>query len=303
MMDNSSSTQSAKRHCVDVNHFTQQLRYPPPLVTMVAPQPCFTRAPPPNHPRGPIHTPAPPYLREDPPLRDTAPISDQGPPSSSHWQVLRTSIGVFVVCPVCKSRARSGLLLEHMKEHRYQTTEWGKFRACQLCMDQGDSSTNVAPEDLWSHVFRRHILKGHFPSSPAPQPSTRTTANLLPLQPIPDGHPMPSPIPTPGPGSWQIFETKKGDHWVICPSLSKCHVKLQYLATHMWEAHRANHVLFKLKCQGCKQRVPLGKLSAHINCQKPPSTPPRTLPGQAQDPEWARWIKRVQMKRNASTPA
>ena len=135
VMDDSSSAQSAKRHCVDGNHVTQQPRYPPPVVAMVAPQPCFTRAPPPNHPRGPIHTPAPPYLREDPPSRDTAPISDQGPPSSSHWQVLRTSIGVFVVCPVCKSRARSGLLLEHMKEHRYQTTEWGKFRACQLCMD------------------------------------------------------------------------------------------------------------------------------------------------------------------------
>ena len=281
VMDNSNRAQPAKRQCVDVNHVTQQLRYPPPLCYIVPP--------------GPV----PPHLRENPPVTNTSPISDQPPPSSSCWQISRTSLGMYVGCPVCKFQDRSGLLFEHLKRHQHQTTEWNKTRPCQPCVDQGDFSTRVAPEQVWSHV-----LSHHFPSSPVPKPPTRTTYHLRP-RPNPVGQPLPTPAPAPG--CWELFEMPVGDNWVICRYPPKCQteVKVKNFEKHMQKVHKVDpkSIQHTLLCQGCKLAVPHGGLSAHIKCQKPPSTPPRTLPGQAQDPEWASWIKRVQMKRKASTPA
>ena len=303
LMDISNRAETAKRHCVDVSHVVRQLRYPPPVVTYVAPQPCFTVVPPSNPPPRPMYTPVPPYLRvrEDPPERNTALIPDQSSLTSSCWQIVRISKGIYVVCPLCKSRVKSVLLLEHMREHQHQTTEWHKLRLCQLCVDQGDFSKRVAPEHMWSHVLSRH--KGHFPSSPTPQPSTRTTTASLPLQ------PKPKPMPTSAVSScWQFVEKNVGEHWVICPYPPKCQIQVKphNLAKHMKKVHKVNPESKKccrLLCQGCKLAVPHGELSAHITCQKLPSTSPRTLPGQVQDPEWANWIRRAQLKRKASTPA
>ena len=249
------------------------------------------------------------YLRELPQLITTAPISNQPPSNSSCWQVVRTSNGVFVACPVCKIQVRSGLLLKHMDEHHRQ--QISQSRPCQLCVDQGYSSTRVAPERLGFHILHRHI-HGHLPSPPAPQPSTRSTASAAtpPGQPNPAAHPMATTAPAPN--FWRFIKTN-GVQLVICPHSIKtgCCVKPQNLASHMQRVHLVDPESpeYRQQCKGCKLTVPPGEISAHIVCHRPasrclPSSSclPRYLgPTLAQDPEWTNWIKRVQLKRKATT--
>ena len=246
------------------------------------------------------------YLRELPQLLTTAPISNQPPSNSSCWQVVRTSNGVFVACPVCKIQVRSGLLLKHMDEHPQQISQ---SRPCQLCVDQGYSSTRVAPERLGFHILHCHI-HGHLPSSPAPQPSTRATAAPLPVQPNPADQSM----PTPAPSLWRFRKTGvRKLRMVICPfTQSNCgRVKPQNLVKHMRKVHQVGPEqiqLMRRQCQGCKQAVSPGELLAHTGCKKPTS-PPSSLPSQshigpsrpAEDLEWTDWVKRVQLKRKATT--
>ena len=153
VMKISNSAQSANRHCMDVNpRLLNASDFSRPPVLRVRQQRLYTRW-------GPL----PLYPCEEPHQGHTAPISDQPPSHSSCWQVVRTSKGLFVACPVCKTQVRSGLLLEHMEGHQQQTSEWNQSHPCQLCMDQGDFCTRVAPEHLWFHVLYRHKVNGHLP--------------------------------------------------------------------------------------------------------------------------------------------
>ena len=269
---------------------------------MTQPQLCCSTAPSPhlqNLPTRPLFTPLPPHLCEDPQLLSTAPISDQPPPNSSCWQFVRTSKGTNVTCPVCKIQLATGFFYEHMKKHEKQTSQWNRKRQCQLCVDQGNYSKRVSPRDLWLHTLKRHELNGDAP---------------LHVQSDPADHPMPTPAPAPN--IWQFIQgssgKKKDAHFVICPCPNlhkRCRVKPQNLVKHMRKVHQVgleDIENMRQQCQGCKLAVSPGELSAHIDCQEPTysssSPPTRYLgPRLAQDPEWADWIKRVQLKRKATT--
>ena len=177
--------------------------------------------------------------------------------------------------------------------------------------------TRVAPDLLWFHILSWHKLHPKStPSRPAPQLSTRATAVPPPVQPNPAEHPT-MPTHGPDPYFWQFIEKLKGEYWVICPcpldprsshTPSNCRVKPQNLAKHMRKVHKVDLTSAQYKrrqCKGCKLPVPPAELAAHIKCQKPTS-PPSNLPTYlgprlALDPEWTSWIKRVQLKRKAST--
>ena len=282
-------------------------------LTQLPPQPCCSTTPSSNLPTRPLCTPVPADLCEDPQLLSTA-ISDQPPSKSSCWQVVKTYIGVYVACPVCKVQVKPGLLLEHMGRHQQQTSEWNQSRPCQLCVDQGHYSIRVVPDRMRFHILYRHShrLNGLLPSPPAPQPSTRSTASAAtpPGQPNPAAHPMATTAPAPN--FWRFIKTN-GVQLVICPHSIKtgCCVKPQNLASHMQRVHLVDpeSPQYRQQCQGCKLTVPPGEISAHIVCHRPtsPCLPnssclPRYLgPTLAQDPEWTSWIKRVQLKRKATT--
>ena len=278
-------------------------------LTQLPPQPCCSTTPSSNLPTRPLCTPVPADLCEDPQLLSTA-ISDQPPSKSSCWQVVKTYIGVYVACPVCKVQVKPGLLLEHMGRHQQQTSEWNQSRPCQLCVDQGHYTRRVVPNRMGFHILYRHShrLNGHLPSPPAPQPSTRTTAATPPGQLNPAAHPMSTTAPAPN--FWRFIK-RNGHQLVICPYPIKtgCCVKPQNLANHMLRVHLVDPESpeYKQQCQGCKLTVPPGEISAHIVCHRPASRLPSSSclprylgPTLAQDPEWTSWIKRVQLKRKTT---
>ena len=187
---------------------------------------------------------------KDAPQRNPTPISAGQTPSSA-WQVVSTGRRkLLVFCPVCKIEARRAKqwFVEHMKEHNQESS-----RPCQMCTDQGDPFTTVAPEQILRHIQYVHERKS------SPQSPIRTTAPVAP-QPVSVHH---APV-------WEFVE-RGGGQMVVCPSCpsdknkSNTTVKPKNIVRHLAKAHRVSYQ--DRLCPGCKVVVPPEQLVNHTSCK------------------------------------
>lgn len=196
-------------------------------------------------------------------------VNFQGSQGRNQPKVVKAgSTGKAVVCPVCKNLLdletwSKDMLVQHMKVHNmHMTGEWR--RACQACIDRGDSFTRVAPEHLLSHIQSAHKANG-----PTPQqvPAKDAVAALAPL-PV-----QPEPAIAPALDAWKFIKGH-GEHWVVCPSphppIMNFSMKAKNIVKHLAKVHPRSDVYLgfkKLLCQGCKAAVPPEQLVNHIACQ------------------------------------
>ena len=147
-----------------------------------------------------------------------------------------------------------------MKGHKHEMS-----RPCQMCIDQGNLSTMVAPEWLLSHIQSAHQMM-----SPPPQvPLIRASALAAPLQPTERSS-------APASGVWELEEWswRNGEQWVVCPFCTgkgNTTMKAKNIKKHLSK----HHPLFnyqKRQCQGCKVAVLPGQVGKHIFCKQPTTT-------------------------------
>ena len=146
-----------------------------------------------------------------------------------------------------------------MKGHKHEMS-----RPCQMCIDQGNLSTMVAPEWLFRHIQSAHQMMSPPPRHPLIGASVPATP--LPVQPT-------ERSPAPASGVWE-FVGRNGEQWVVCPFCTgkgNTTMKAKNIKKHLTQ----NHPLLnyqKRQCQGCKVAVLPGQVAKHIFCKQPTST-------------------------------